>query len=149
MKTRILSVLFALASVLCAGNAERIPAVILAVLYLVFFFLLQKDITVRFLLLSAVGFPLVLAAAAGNPVFTGIVSLLLLASLLSLFGELSSKILIPAVIAALCAALCAFISSAITAIILAAVLVLIGIYILFITEYRLRKTLKVNPHDRT
>ena len=147
MKTHILSVLFALASVLCAGNAERIPAVILAVLYLVFFFLLQKDITVRFLLLSAAGFPLVLAA--GNPVFTGIVSLLLLASLLSLFGELSSKILIPAVIAALCAALCAFISSAITAIILAAVLVLIGIYILFITEYRLRKTLKVNPHDRT
>ena len=147
MRNRILAVLFAVSGVLCAWTATYIPAAVFAVLYLVFFFVPLKEFTLRFVLLAACGFPLVLAA--GNPLFTGIVSLLLLLSLLSVSEALSRKTAVSAVLAAVFAGICAFLSSAVSAIILAAVLVVIGIYILFIVEYRLRKNLKVNPHDRT
>lgn len=146
MIEKILAVLFAVSAVLCAWTATYIPAAVFAVLYLVFFFIPMKDSVVRFVLLSASGFPLVLAA--GNPFFAGIVSVLLLLSLLGRTDALSRPTAVLSIISGAAVCICALQSSAITAIIISAVLLLIGLYVLFITEYRIRKNLKVNPHER-
>ena len=147
MIAKVLAVLFAVSGVLCAWSETYIPAAVFAVLYLLFFFIRMKSVEMRVILLSACGFPLILAS--GNPLFTVIVSALLLMSLLAVSAALSRSTAVFSVAAAAVAGICALQSSAITAIIISAVLLLLGIYSLFIQEYRIRKKLKVNPHERT
>ena len=146
MISKIFAILFAVFGVLLAWTSTYIPASVFAVLYLVFFFIPLKNFDTRFILLAASGLPLILAS--GNPIFTGIVSLILLLSLLSVTDALSRKTIVFAVVSAVAAGLCAFQSSAVVAVMISIVFLILGVYILFITEYRIRKKLRVNPHER-
>ena len=146
MISKVFAILFAVFGVLLAWTSTYIPAAIFAVLYLVFFFIPLKNFETRFILIAASGLPLILAS--GNPIFTGIVSLILLLSLLSVTDALSRKTIVFAVVSAVAAGLCAFQSAAVVAVIISIVFVILGVYILIITEYRIRKKLRVNPHER-
>ena len=146
MISKVFAILFAVFGVLLAWTSTYIPAAIFAVLYLVFFFIPLKNFETRFFLIAASGLPLILAS--GNPIFTGIVSLILLLSLLSVTDALSRKTIVFAVVSAVAAGLCAFQSAAVVAVIISIVFVILGVYILFITEYRIRKKVRVNPHER-
>lgn len=146
MISKVFAILFAVFGVLLAWTSTYIPAAIFAVLYIVFFFIPLKNFETRFILIAASGLPLILAS--GNPIFTGIVSLILLLSLLSVTDALSRKTIVFAVVSAVAAGLCAFQSAAVVAVIISIVFVILGVYILFITEYRIRKKLRVNPHER-
>ena len=146
MISKVFAILFAVFGVLLAWTSTYILAAIFAVLYLVFFFIPMKNFDTRFILLAASGLPLILAS--GNPIFTGIVSLILLLSLLSVTDALSRKTIVFAVVSAVAVWLCAFQSAAVVAVIISIVFVILGVYILFITEYRIRKKLRVNPHER-
>ena len=146
MISKVFAILFAVFGVLLAWTSTYIPAAIFAILYLIFFFIPLKSFETRLILLVASGLPIILAS--GNPVFTGIVTLILLLSLLSVTNALSRKTIVFAVVSAVAAGICAFQSAAVVAVIISIVFVILGVYIIFITEYRIRKKLRVNPHER-
>lgn len=146
MISKVFAILFAVFGVLLAWTPTYIPAAIFAILYLIFFFIPLKSFETRLILLAASGLPIILAS--GNPVFTGIVTLILMLSLLSVTNALSRKTIVFAVVSAVAAGICAFQSAAVVAVIISIVFVILGVYIIFITEYRIRKKLRVNPHER-
>ena len=146
MISKVFAILFAVFGVLLAWTSTYIPAAIFAILYLIFFFIPLKSFETRLILLVASGLPIILAS--GNPVFTGIVTLILMLSLLSVTNALSRKTIVFAVVSAVAAGICAFQSAAVVAVIISIVFVILGVYIIFITEYRIRKKLRVNPHER-
>ena len=146
MISKVFAILFAVFGVLLAWTSTYIPAAIFAILYLIFFFIPLKNFETRLIMLAASGLPIILAS--GNPVFTGIVTLILLLSLLSVTNALSRKTIVFAVVSAVAAWICAFQSTAVVAVIISIVFVILGVYIIFITEYRIRKKLRVNPHER-
>ena len=146
MISKVFAILFAVFGVILAWTSTYIPAAIFAILYLIFFFIPLKSFETRLILLVASGLPIILAS--GNPVFTGIVTLILMLSLLSVTNALSRKTIVFAVFSAVAAGICAFQSAAVVAVIISIVFVILGVYIIFITEYRIRKKLRVNPHER-
>ena len=146
MISKVFAILFAVFGVILAWTSTYIPAAIFAILYLIFFFIPLKSFETRLILLVASGLPIILAS--GNPVFTGIVTLILMLSLLSVTNALSRKTIVFAVVSAVAAGICAFQSAAVVAVIISIVFVILGVYIIFITEYRIRKKLRVNPHER-
>lgn len=139
------AVLLAACAIAGAAPGSYAAAGLFAVLYLLFSFLPLKP-EAKLVLLAAVGFPLILAA--GYAVTAGLTSALLLISLLSFAETLSRTTAVLSILSGAAAFLCALQSSVLPAVVIAAVIAAAGVYALFIFEYRIRKQLKVNPHEQ-
>jgi uncharacterized membrane protein len=136
MKHRIAGVLAAAAGVAGSAAGQQIFAAVIAVLFLALVFAPVRTTGAKTLLLCAGGFSLVLSA--GNFVIAGITAALVLLTVLGESGLQTGRYTLAAAAAAgILAAAAAAQTYMLIPLLAAFVLICLGIFILFVREYRL------------